>query len=63
MPRWNGIDDKWQVLAPKGYCPSKPKMETVDSITAIKTQKGINVQGLETWREEFEQETRGEQVD
>jgi hypothetical protein len=42
---------------------SKPKTETEDSLTAIKTQMGVDVQGLETSREEFEQETKGGQAD
>jgi hypothetical protein len=39
---------------------SKPKAETEDSLTAIKTQMGVDVQGLETSREELEQETSQE---
>eukprot|EP00980_Cylindrotheca_fusiformis_P008009 scaffold1706_cov116-Cylindrotheca_fusiformis.AAC.12 len=35
---------------------TKPKTETEDSLRAIKTQMGVDVQGLETSREELEQE-------
>lgn len=36
---------------------SKPKAETEDSLTAIKTQMGVDVQGLESAHEELQQET------